>query len=462
MMTVGTLACMISTVVGVDQALTTPGRSLGSHIAIRTVESRKVAPPSATAAPRWRLFSNQEKAVHGSVGNLQPRKATSQEQRKSTNWWGRIFRGDLWKRLPVGKSDPKSRPKKLGFLRRSKHDQPSDELLVNRCRSLLFHDRELQGGAIHVYGDRGVLYLRGSVARESQRNRAVELARKTAGAKSIVNQLTVASKRHEWSPHNSVRLSMPRRISDAWRSAGPAGNPNAKFRAPPAPQRSNPASTTNSAEPIDTSAPKDDQRASAQRWPQARGAVVLGGPQVLPSRSGLPSVVTYLVYRPTVGSAGQKTTFTDPVWSATESVRRNRDRTTSSHLHVAATVNQYAPNHKPGPERWTLTSARRAIPAPPANGIDPGLIRSSWAPAQLADSVNAPQAPPRLGSETELRRDVDALLARHAPGIRYQLVDGDLTLFGNTAAAGRLDRLFNDLCDLPGVRTLSFQNLLPR
>jgi osmotically-inducible protein OsmY len=63
--------------------------------------------------------------------------------------------------------------------------------LAARVATRLRWDRDLAASAIEVQAGNGVVRLRGGVASQDLRQRAVELARSTVGAEQVVDEMTV-------------------------------------------------------------------------------------------------------------------------------------------------------------------------------------------------------------------------------------------------------------------------------
>lgn len=133
------------------------------------------------------------------------------------NLWQRLFRrdrkqeaatpvvpptiDDLHQRAPL-KFDP--------LVGRPDSEEVSDSMLVSRCRSLLYADRELAQSNLWVQADRGVITLRGQVYSDVESTRAERIAQKTVGSSGVVNQLTVRSFANlQAAPPASVQLTAP-------------------------------------------------------------------------------------------------------------------------------------------------------------------------------------------------------------------------------------------------------------
>jgi hyperosmotically inducible protein len=71
-------------------------------------------------------------------------------------------------------------------------DKPvPDDLIYDLVRQKLAGDKDVKGGALTVEVKDGVVTLSGSTQLEKQKDKAVRLARKVKGVKSVVNQIKV-------------------------------------------------------------------------------------------------------------------------------------------------------------------------------------------------------------------------------------------------------------------------------
>jgi len=71
-------------------------------------------------------------------------------------------------------------------------DKPvPDDLIYDLVRQKLAGDKDVKGGALTVDVKDGVVTLSGDTQLEKQRDKAVRLARKVKGVKSVVNQIKV-------------------------------------------------------------------------------------------------------------------------------------------------------------------------------------------------------------------------------------------------------------------------------
>jgi osmotically-inducible protein OsmY len=66
-----------------------------------------------------------------------------------------------------------------------------DDLIYDLVRQKLAGDKDVKGGALTVDVKDGVVTLSGNTQLEKQRDKAVRLARKVKGVKSVVNQIKV-------------------------------------------------------------------------------------------------------------------------------------------------------------------------------------------------------------------------------------------------------------------------------
>jgi osmotically-inducible protein OsmY len=68
----------------------------------------------------------------------------------------------------------------------------SDDFLVDTIRQRLAADAVVRGGAIEVIVKDGNVTLRGKVEEDKQKSRAVKIARKVNGVKSVMNELQLS------------------------------------------------------------------------------------------------------------------------------------------------------------------------------------------------------------------------------------------------------------------------------
>lgn len=68
-------------------------------------------------------------------------------------------------------------------------DKPTDDELYDKVRNRLATNRDVKGGGIQVEVKDGVVYLRGRVAEQKQKNKAEQVAKKVKGVKKVVNEL---------------------------------------------------------------------------------------------------------------------------------------------------------------------------------------------------------------------------------------------------------------------------------
>lgn len=68
-------------------------------------------------------------------------------------------------------------------------DKPSDDELYDKVRDRLATNRDVKGGGIQVEVKDGVVYLRGRVTEQKQKNKAEQVAKKVKGVKKVVNEL---------------------------------------------------------------------------------------------------------------------------------------------------------------------------------------------------------------------------------------------------------------------------------
>lgn len=396
-------------------------------------------------------------------GSLAPPAAVN----RRPTWWSRLFRTDRSRARtdapPAAPSLPEPRsefpPVRLAppLLGNYPASAPSDRLLMSRCQSLLRADPELQRAAIHVLAESGVLVLRGSLPSADLCARAERVARKTDGATAIRNELTVSRMPLPWFQQSPVALGAPpsSRVIPAV-----TGEPGPGFLAPPIPGTSlRPTwQTAPSASQETTARAKPAANSTAGNWqPVDRAsisglpAVTLGPPQVIPSRTGLPVVVTYLVPRPELSPPAAATTAIPAPSPA--SIRAS----------ASFVQTQVAKATIPRPE-----SAPLIPPAAPAMGtsstIQPGLAAANWV-SSAGGSVGEASSYSRAIQPTAYtaggRSDIDALLRQdvRASHLRYRLFRGELILSGNVRRSADLYELTAALSDLPGVNLVSFENL---
>jgi osmotically-inducible protein OsmY len=69
--------------------------------------------------------------------------------------------------------------------------QVDDNVLYDTVKRKLANDQLVKGGNLDVEVKSGVVTIKGSVEYDNQKARAEKLTKKTAGVKSVVNQITV-------------------------------------------------------------------------------------------------------------------------------------------------------------------------------------------------------------------------------------------------------------------------------
>lgn len=67
----------------------------------------------------------------------------------------------------------------------------SDSWITTKVKAALFHDPVVSGFGIHVETVDGKVYLQGIVSKQSQRRRAIDVARSVDGVRSVVDLITV-------------------------------------------------------------------------------------------------------------------------------------------------------------------------------------------------------------------------------------------------------------------------------
>ena len=68
----------------------------------------------------------------------------------------------------------------------------SDDFLIDTIRQKLAADAVVRGGAIEVIVKDGNVTLRGKVEEEKQKSRAVKIAKKVSGVKTVMNELQLS------------------------------------------------------------------------------------------------------------------------------------------------------------------------------------------------------------------------------------------------------------------------------
>lgn len=68
-------------------------------------------------------------------------------------------------------------------------ENPSDDEIYDKVRDRLATNRDVKGGGIEVEVKDGVVYLRGKVVEQKQKNKAEQVAKKVKGVKKVVNEL---------------------------------------------------------------------------------------------------------------------------------------------------------------------------------------------------------------------------------------------------------------------------------
>jgi hyperosmotically inducible periplasmic protein len=71
----------------------------------------------------------------------------------------------------------------------------SDDAVYDMVRRKLANDRDIKGGTLKVDVKNGTVTLAGSVESEKFKQKAEKIARKTAGVKHVVNNITVRTVR---------------------------------------------------------------------------------------------------------------------------------------------------------------------------------------------------------------------------------------------------------------------------
>lgn len=217
--------------------------------------------------------------------------------------------------------------------------EPSNWLLIGRCRSLLCEDRILSDQVIHVDAVGGALTLEGVVASAAIKERATLVAAKTHGSRSVHNLLQVRENprsaplrltlgRSAWQGADGTSQTRPPLASSGWDIPSLERSSPGKFGLEDRPGPCLPviASTTRSENrAIDDPmvVPSAGSDAAAQQTIVLRKPVPVLGPFVraFPSmpivteheriiRPGLPVVLTYVV---DVGGATGNTALAGPV-----------------------------------------------------------------------------------------------------------------------------------------------------
>ncbi len=70
----------------------------------------------------------------------------------------------------------------------------SDDGIYDNVRRRLASDPIVKGGGLQVDVKAGVVTLRGTVEEQKQKDKATKLAKKVAGVKSVVNEMTVVQR----------------------------------------------------------------------------------------------------------------------------------------------------------------------------------------------------------------------------------------------------------------------------
>jgi osmotically-inducible protein OsmY len=68
-------------------------------------------------------------------------------------------------------------------------DKTSDDEIYDKVRDRLATNRDVKGGGIQVEVKDGVVYLRGRVTEQKQKNKAEQVTKKVKGVKKVVNEL---------------------------------------------------------------------------------------------------------------------------------------------------------------------------------------------------------------------------------------------------------------------------------
>jgi hypothetical protein len=395
--------------------------------------------------------------VNTAFGQNQP----GNDAEEKRGWFPRWFKGGFFKKRP--ETEPAANTEPLPpardaspLLGRRGDRTPSDQILISRCRSHLYNDPQLSTAAVHVASVDGTIYLRGTVATASIKERAELVARKTEGARNVVNEIAIRDVSAPWYQNSPVQLTAPlandgtpitgRVLPPAMAQslpsmpAAPAAN---GFVIPPAPVGGGPTAndqtpkfeTTRAAEFTVPQAPWLAEMPGKQAAAPVNPPVVqLGRPEVLTSRPGLPTVTTYLIRR-----------SDETGWPA-------------------APAAPLPPPAAPAEEESTAIrpTARFVIPAPTAAPTtQAAYMAPELAPPNVVAMPTSTMAPARLGSASGLRSDVDAVLARDgaAQGIRYRFQNNELILSGSIGSSAFLYELTGRLSELPGVEVVSFENL---
>ena len=367
-----------------------------------------------------------------------PAPATSRrsESRKPA-WWPRMLGNDA-ESAPASATTARNRWRQF-FRRRAERPRPSDGMLISRCRSLLHADHALAGVTIHVSARSGELILRGTVPTPDLRVRAEQVAAKTEGTRNVRNELTLSAPSGFRFRNSPIVLGTPVPIEAPVDQTGPVedsgyadADADAAWRA--APRLSTPLSPA----------------------PRAR-RLALGAKQSIPGRDGAPTVVSYLVRRPTLPIA-RSNPPTPRAWRALtpfDTGRGSRWSAAPANEAPRAVVRaqkEFAVNPSPWGAPIVRPVARFAIPAPPR--ADP------WRP-HPALRANAAPEPALLGTPEGARADIETILTRddRTRGLRYRFDGAELILTGVIRSPEDLHRLTDELNRLPGIDLVGWENL---
>lgn len=349
------------------------------------------------------------------------------------DWWTRLFRGEIFRRRNSTNMTSVSGRE----LFRARPDVPSDDLLISRCRALLYHDPELRESNVQVTSQQGVVELSGHVSSNDLKRRAQQIAQKTEGAREVRNRL-IARDEARWTSHPPVLLAPPRADGDSLNGASAR-----RDLAPPIPA----VGTSNGY-------PSPDE-------------IVPGVPERIRPGAGRAVVTTYWARR--------SEEFDDRSPPSAGVVLR-APRNPSDNIHVAKPPIVSLPRED-APIAHGRTG-RRIIPAPSrlpsadaATGsrgpVEPTIAvaptshffratppTATSIPLTARDDVSAPREP-------LTRPDIESVLkgSPRLSRLRYALGDRELRLRGEIATFTELYAISRQLGELPGIDLVSFDDV---